>query len=265
MIRVTALHLYPVKSCRGVSVDAVELDRRGPAGDRRWMVVDEDGRFVSQRDEPRLALVDVAVTGGMLVLAAGDLTSLALPETIDRGPRVEVEVWRDRVPAIEHEEGSRFMSDFLGRALRLVHMPDDVERPVSPARAKPGDIVGFADAYPLLVISEESLAELNARLDTPIAMARFRPNVVVAGGAPFVEDSFARVQIGGVSFRGPKRCDRCSVTTVDPETGERGKEPLATLATFRREGNDVFFGMNLIHDGPGTLRVGDSVEPLRDA
>jgi uncharacterized protein YcbX len=262
VIRVSALHLYPIKSCRGVAVSAMELDSRGPAGDRRWMVVDERGRFLTQREEPSLALVDVVMTGEKLVLSAGELTSLALPARPTDGPRREVEIWRDRVSAIEDAEGSRFMSDYLLRRVHLVYMPDDVERRVNPARARPTDLVGFADAYPLLVISEESLADLNGRLAQPLTMTRFRPNVVIAGAEPYAEDAFARVRIGGVSFRGPKRCDRCAITTVDPETGKTGKEPLATLATYRREGNDVFFGMNLIHDGPGTLRVDDVVKPL---
>ncbi|HVJ20320.1 MAG TPA: MOSC domain-containing protein, partial [Polyangiaceae bacterium] len=133
---------------------------------------------------------------------------------------------------------------------------------VNPARARPGDVVGFADAYPFLVISEASLEELNRRLPQPVAMRRFRPNIVLSGAEPFAEDGFAHVRIGAVSFRGPKRCDRCVVTTVDPETGKAGQEPLRTLATFRKQDGKVWFGMNLIHDGPGEIAVGDDVVVL---
>jgi uncharacterized protein len=146
----------------------------------------------------------------------------------------------------------------LGAPHELVYMPDAARRAVNPERARPGDIVSFADGYPFLLISEASLAELNRRLASPVVMERFRPNIVVSGSEPFAEDHFVRMRLGAISFRGVKRCDRCSVTTVDLETGETSLEPMRTLATFRRQDSKVWFGMNLIHDGPGTLRVGDS-------
>jgi uncharacterized protein YcbX len=130
---------------------------------------------------------------------------------------------------------------------------------VNPERARPGDVVSFADGYPFLVISEASLSDLNSRLETPLVMERFRPNIVVSGVPAYAEDTFRHVRFGEVGFRAVKRCDRCSVTTIDPETGARGKEPLRTLATYRREDGKVWFGMNLIHDAEGTLSVGDLV------
>jgi len=141
-------------------------------------------------------------------------------------------------------------------------MPERHQRGVNPARAKPGDIVSFADAYPFLVISEASLTDLNSRLEVPVVMERFRPNIVLSGSEPFAEDEYARVQIGEIAFRGVKRCERCVVTTIDPTTGERGKEPLRTLAKYRLSDQKVWFGMNLIHDNVGSLRVGDAVSPI---
>jgi uncharacterized protein YcbX len=141
-------------------------------------------------------------------------------------------------------------------------MPDSHHRPVNPDKAGPGHIVGFADGYPFLLIGQASLDDLNARLAEPVEMRRFRPNLVVEGAAPFAEDGWHRLRIGGLAFRGVKPCDRCTVTTVDPDTGARGPEPLRTLSTYRKEGNQVMFGMNLVHDQRGTVAVGDPVEPI---
>jgi uncharacterized protein YcbX len=147
----------------------------------------------------------------------------------------------------------------LDDEVSLLYMPDSERRAVNPNRARPGDIVSFADAYPLLLISEASLAALNQRLDAPVEMRRFRPNLVISGCEPYAEDGFSALSIGPLTFRGVKRCERCVVTTVDPATAEQGKEPLRTLARYRQSEGKVWFGMNLIHDGPGTLRLGDPV------
>jgi hypothetical protein len=179
------------------------------------------------------------------------------------GEALEVEIWRSRVRAIApSREATSLLSKHLGRDVRLVYMPGDSQRPVDPQRGRPGDLVSFADAYPLLMISEESLASLNERLAEPLPMERFRPNVVVAGGDAHAEDALGAFRIGDVAFRNVKPCDRCTVTTVDPETGERGREPLKTLAEYRKWDGQVWFGTNLIHDGRGTLSVGDPITPL---
>jgi uncharacterized protein YcbX len=186
---------------------------------------------------------------------------LVLPQK-HQGALRPVRVWQDRVMACAHPDGSAWFSQFLGAPHELVYMTDAEQRPVNPARARAGDIVSFADGYPFLLISEASLADLNARLQKPIGMERFRPNIVISGTEPFAEDDYAEVSLGAITFRGVKRCDRCVVTTIDPLTGEAGKEPLRTLAQYRLEDQRVWFGMNLIHDGDGVLRVGDPVTPL---
>jgi uncharacterized protein YcbX len=260
-VRVDALFIYPIKGCGGIAVDAARIVARGFEHDRRWMVVDEAGVFVSQRTHPALALVRVARAAPQLVLTAPGAPPLAIPLAHEEGPRVSVEVWSHRGEAVRHEAGSAWFSAYLGGAYRLVYMAEDHHRPIRPEHARPGDIVSFADAYPFLVISRASLDDLNRRLESPLPMDRFRPSIVIAGASPFAEDDYARVAIGEVAFRGSKRCDRCAVTTVDQQTGVRGKEPLRTLATFRQQDSKVWFGMNLIHEGAGTLHVGDLVRP----
>lgn len=257
--RVTALYLYPVKGCGGVRVESARVVARGFERDRRYMVVDPSGRFVSQRELPQLTLVRTALTADTLVLHRTGQPDFSLPLELEDGRPRTVSVWGHDVPALEHAGASEWISAVIGAPLGVVYMPGSHRRPVNPARALATDVVSFADAYPFLAISEASLADLNARLDEPLSMERFRPNIVVGGVAPYAEDDWRSVSIGSLHFRGPKRCDRCSVTTVDPRTGERGKEPLSTLASYRREEGKVWFGMNLIHDGEGEIAVGDLV------
>jgi uncharacterized protein YcbX len=183
-----------------------------------------------------------------------------LPLAFEGRPRTQVQVWRDQVSVCEHEGGSTWFSALLGQPTRLVFMPDSTRRTVRLGDRVLDGVVSFADAYPLLLISQASLDELNRRLARPVTMARFRPNLVVSGCPAHAEDNFQRFAVGPVSFEVVKPCERCSVTTVDPETGIRGTEPLATLATYRRRGKSVCFGVNLLHNGTGLVREGDAVE-----
>lgn len=261
-IRVTGLFYYPIKSCRGISVDAATLDRRGIVDDRRLMIVDEWGRFISQRSHPRLALVQARLDQETLMLTAPGVSSVTTP-VARTGMTRTVTVWQDECEAIDQSrDASAWLSDYLGARVALVRMDDRFVRPVDTQYAvRSSDQVAFVDGYPLLVISEESLADLNARLEQPVLMNRFRPSIVVRGGGAFAEDRWRRVRIGEVSAAVVKPCARCSTTTVDQETGERGKEPLRTLATYRHDPErDVLFGQNVIHAAPGTIRVGDIVE-----
>jgi uncharacterized protein YcbX len=259
---VQALYVYPVKSLRGIPLAEGRVERRGFRHDRRWMIVDGDGRYVTQREHPRLSLVDVAVDedARRLVVRAPRVGELVVPFDA-RGERREVTIWRDSVGALDvSAEADEFFSSYLGVAAHLVFMPDEVERAVNPRYARPGDVVGFADGYPFLLTTTASLDDLCARMGSTIPMQRFRPNIVVAGADAYAEDGWRVLRIGGLSFRVTKPCERCTIPTVDYETGERGKEPLATLATYRQVGAKVLFGQNLAHDGEGTLHVGDDVE-----
>jgi uncharacterized protein YcbX len=261
--RLTGLFRYPVKSCRGTALERAELSASGVRHDRRWMAVDEDGGFLTQRAHPRLCLVRPALTDGELALEAPGMERLQVPEN-GSGRRVTVDIWSDRTQAMDAgDEAARWLSDFLDIPCRLVRHADDAIRRVDPVFARgDADQVHFADAYPFLLTSAESLEALNERLPEPLPMNRFRPNLVVAGAEAFAEDGWTEIRIGEVVFSVVKPCTRCKVTTVDQETGRVGEEPLRTLADFRRGEKGVEFGHNLIHHGTGTLEVGMAVEVL---
>ncbi|MEO8902170.1 MAG: MOSC N-terminal beta barrel domain-containing protein [Polyangiaceae bacterium] len=260
MAHVSALYVYPIKACRGIRVSEWRVAARGFEADRRWMIVDMTGNFVTQREIAELSQVQTSLLGDSLRISTPGFSPLDLPRGYDSGPSRTVKVWNDQVVAAAHPEGSAWFSQFLGAHHELVYMPDAQLRHVNPERARADDVVSFADGYPFLLISEASLTDLNRRLEEPVTMDRFRPNIVVTGTEPFAEDEYKRVRLGEISFRGVKRCDRCVVTTINPLTGERGREPLRTLASYRLQDQKVWFGMNLIHDGTGVLRVGDAVE-----
>jgi uncharacterized protein YcbX len=252
---ISGLFVHPIKGCRPVVLHAADVVRRGLAGDRRYMLVDHDGMFVTGREEPRLLLVGVEPNErGFIVSWRG--RTLEIPRELQHGPRIRVTVWKSEVDGLEHAEGSRWFSEALGRPLRLVFMPDDVERQIDLDYAKPGEIVSFADAFPLLVIGEASLSELNQRLPEPVEMRRFRPNLVFHGGPPFLEDVVSHLTAGDVVLALVKPCSRCVVTTVDLETAKRGDEPLRTLASFRKRDDKVYFGMNALIERTGRLELG---------
>ena len=262
-IKLTAIHLYPVKSLSGLDLTHAKLDSFGLEHDRRWMVVDPEGRFLSQRSLPRMALIQVAVDDQGISLSAPGISPLRVSKPSERDPRVSVEVWRDRCEATPAgEPADAWLSQFLGVDCKLVHMADDVRRQVDQRYAKPEHHTSFADGFPLLLISEASLEELNSRLHEPVTMKRFRPNLVVTGCSPYEEDQWSSIKIGSMVLQLVKPCSRCAITTVDPLTGIRGREPLVTLARYRQRGNQVYFGQNLLHQHPGELRVGMPVEIL---
>ncbi|MEQ1439731.1 MOSC domain-containing protein [Fontimonas sp. SYSU GA230001] len=257
-----AIHVFPLKSGAALALDVARVERRGLAHDRRWMVVDAQGAFITGRQEPRLVLIRAQPQADGLLLSAPGMPDL-LARSVSS--REQVTVWRDRVDArTASGEASAWLSRFLDRECRLVFMDEAARRPVDPAYAAAGDEVSFADGFPLLLISEGSLAALNARLDAPVPMLRFRPNLVVAGAEPHAEDGWQRIRIGAIEFDVAKPCARCGFTTVMPDTGTldpRG-EPLRTLATYRRGPKGVMFGQNLLARGDGMLRVGDTVTVL---
>lgn len=261
---VSALHIYPIKSCGGTALDAAAIQARGFANDRRWLVVDADGRFLTQREIARMALIRPDLDDHCLRLRAPGTADFEL--AVDQsGRRVEVTIWKDSgVGAVDQGDAAAgWLSDFLGRDVRLVRFADDYTRQVDQKYApRETDQVGFADAYPFLIISEESLADLNSRLDEPLPMNRFRPNIVVRGAdEPYAEDGWKAIRIGGIVFDVVKACARCAITTTDQATAARGKEPLRTLATYRQGPKGApLFGQNAVHRSAGTIRVGDPVE-----
>ena len=261
-ITVSALYRYPIKSCAGAALDRAEIGPRGIRHDREYMVVEAaTGEFLTQRELPRMALIRPTIADAILRIEAPGMPSIEVPP-LREGAAREVVVWRDACRAVDQGDGvASWLGTFLGADCRLVRMADDHVRRVDPVYAtSEQDQVGFADGYPFLLITQESLEDLNARLVEPLPMNRFRPNIVLAGGGePYLEDGWRRVRIGEVGFAVVKWCARCAITTTDQETAARGKEPLTTLATYRRGKRGVLFGQNLIHDREGTVRVGDAV------
>ena len=256
------INIYPVKSARGIPLEEWEVDRFGLRYDRRWMVVNGSGEFLSQRDHPRLALVSTGILDGSLLLEAPGMAALEIP--LDPQPTVQtsVRVWKDHCSATwTGERPARWFSEVLGLPCNLVHMAEDTIRPADRAYAPDGTQVSFADAFPFLVISEASLADLNRRLAEPLPMNRFRPNLVIADSEPYAEDGWDRLEINGVRLRVVKPCARCVITTTDQATAERSQEPLRTLGRYRKVRGKVMFGQNAVHETLGRIRVGDLVIP----
>jgi uncharacterized protein YcbX len=265
-MQVTELNIYPVKSTRRIALSESEVLPRGLPWDRRWMLVDASGKFITGRQHPRLATVQTEIGDNVLHIHAAGHDSLSLPLVPRERRVVEVTVWKDSVDALlAGSEADAWFSGFLGLDCRLVQMTDDISRGVNPDYGRAGDQVSFADGFPLLLISEASLTDLNSRLDQPVEMRRFRPNLVIDGDLPYAEDGWRHIRVGAVEFEGVKNCSRCVFTTIDPDTGEKSPdmEPLRTLSSYRRrpEGG-VYFGQNLIPRSAGVIRVGDSVTVL---
>ncbi len=268
-LRVAALNCYPVKSCAGIALSRADIGPMGIRYDRQWMVVDERGMFVAQRGDTggralgirSLGQVETAIGDGTLTLRVPGMDALRVPLAGRAGDRTTVGIWSSRVTAIDQgREASDWFSAYLSRErpgrYRLVRMPDDEIRAANRGHGR----LAFADGYPFLVISTASLADLNRRMAVPLPMDRFRPSLVIETGEPYLEDRLAAIRIGKIEMRGTTRCVRCPIPTFDQRTGARGKEPLRTLATYRRSARGVVFGRNFNHVGTGSLAVGDPVE-----
>jgi uncharacterized protein YcbX len=265
MLQLSEIWVYPVKSLGGIQLQESKVTDRGLELDRRWLLVDEVGRFLSQREYPKLALFKPEIVDDFL-----RITHSVLLESIDIELRpvfldtdkIKVTVWDDTIDAFEVSAASTdWFAKLLGFPVRLVYMPEESERKLDPDYAITGaEINSFSDAYPFLIIGQASLDDLNGRLEVQVPMSRFRPNFVFTNGDPFEEDTWREFSIGNVAFVGVKPCDRCVMTTVDPEKGViSGKDPLKTLAKYRNFGNKVLFGQNVIGLGLGTVSVGDEV------
>ena len=269
-VRLASIHIYPMKAARAVDLDESAVEPWGLAGDRRWLLVDEDGRFVSQREEPSLARVVVTPLTGTISVSSAGFPAHQVAAPAASAPMPKVTVWGSTVlAAAAGPDGDEWFSAYLGRPVRLVYLDDPTRRPVDPEYGRDGDVVSFADGYPLLLTSTASLDELGRWLTEdggqPVPMTRFRPNAVVAGAPPWAEDRWRRIRMGAVEFRVVKPCGRCVVTTTDQITGEGGSQPLKMLGRRRRVGQQLVFGQNMIPDGPGVIRAGDQVEVLETA
>lgn len=267
MIRISQLNIYPIKSLGGIAVDNALVTDRGLQHDRGYMLVDENNNFLTQREYPVMALLQTAMEGNELCVShkkSADL-QLRLPLIpISTGNTTKVQVWEDVCEAVYISQlADEWFSEQIGFSCRLVYMPESTKRKVDINYALKDDVTSFSDAYPILIIGQSSLDDLNSRLETTLPMNRFRPNIVFTGGQPFEEDTMDHFIINGIHFFGVKPCARCVVTTTNQETGIAGKEPLTTLATYRKWNNKILFGQNVLSEGAGEIRVGNSIEVLK--
>jgi hypothetical protein len=264
-LSVTSLTIYPVKSLAGISLPSAKLENRGFKYDREWMIVTEGGQFLTQRELAPMALIQTAILEHTLRLTMPLGDSVEVPLSIEKSPVdakvMTVKVWSDTCQALDQgDEAAGMLSRYLERKVRLVRMEPSFNRIVDQRYANsPDNVVSFADGFPVLVISDESLAELNRRLEYPLPMNRFRPNITIGGSDAFAEDGWSEIAIDNVKLSLVKPCARCQITTIDQDTAEASQEPLKTLSFFRKESGKVMFGQNAIPQNSGEIRLGDSV------
>jgi uncharacterized protein YcbX len=265
MLKISQLYIYPVKSLGGIAVDKARVTDRGFEYDRRWMLVDHNNRFISQREAQQMALISVEIhEQGLKVTYSPKNSSFIIPFVSQMNEFADVTIWDDTcVGQFVSDEVDKWFTDMLGIKCRLVYMPDETQRITDQLYAPGNNITSFSDAYPFLIIGEASLDDLNSRLEQPLPMNRFRPNIVFTGGEPFAEDLMHTILIGNIKFYGVKLCARCPIVTINQETASQGKEPLKTLARYRFKNNKVLFGQNLVHDGLGEISIGDKLELLK--
>lgn len=257
------MHLYPIKSCGGFSVTSASLDRFGMVGDRRWMLVDDQNVALTQRECAVMALIHTQLSAnGLNINLRGESLGIEIPAD-SMAAHTEVTVWGDKVQALDAgEEAAQWLSERLALPCRLVYMPDESQRPVDKNFATEGETVSFADGFPLLLISQASLDDLNGRLEDPVPMNRFRPNLVVSGCAPFEEDTWRRIRIGDVEFDLPKPCSRCVMPSIDQATGMRDKAINPVLASYRRRDGRIYFGQNLLYRDMGILNISAPIKVI---
>jgi len=260
--RLTEINIYPVKSLGGISLQSAEVTDRGLKYDRRWMLVDRGDKFLTQRAHPQMALIKTKINGNKLILShkTKNISPLVIPIISNIIETIIVNIWDDLVTAlVVGKYADEWLSEALDLKCKMVYMPDDALRYVERNHSTQNEIVSFADAYPYLLIGQSSLDDLNSRLKEKLSMNRFRPNLVFSGGNPYEEDLWNEFKIGNVIFYGIKPCSRCVITTVDQNTAEKREEPLKTLSTYRTVNNNVMFGVNLLNENNGILKVGDEI------
>jgi uncharacterized protein YcbX len=262
MYKLTSIYIYPIKSLGGISLQSSLALEKGLEHDRRWMLIDDSNRFISQREHPQLALLKVEFTdGGFIIYHKDDKAKhIKIPFNINSANELDVSIWDDVCTALHYNDDvDVWFSAMLHINCRLVFMPENSNRLVDPMYTSNNETVSFSDGYPFLIIGEESLIDLNSKADDIILMNRFRPNLVFSGGVAFDEDKFSIFKIGSAIFKGTKPCARCVLTTINQETSIKGKEPLKTLATYRSVNNKVLFGQNLILIEQGNVSLGEEL------
>jgi len=261
-LQLSEIFIYPVKSLGGISVDSAFAGKRGLQYDRRYLLVDENGTFITQRDFPQLALLKPSFTKtGFKIVNSLDKSFITIPFESESNEKIKVQIWDDLCNAVLVDKKlDEWVSESLKIKCSLVYMPEDERRIVEKKYEPVEHIVGFADAYPYLIIGQSSLDDLNTRLDKPIPMNRFRTNFVFTGGKPYEEDNWKDFKIGHLIFKAVKPCARCVITTTNQGTAERSNEPLKTLSEYRKINNKVMFGMNLVCKQTGSVSVGNEIQ-----
>ena len=262
MLVVSELFIYPIKSLGGIPVNSAKITDRGFQYDRRWMLVDMNNCFLTQREVPQMALLQVDFLDGGLKVQhkLKKFESPFISTALQSNETVTAPVWSDkcRVQFLSTELDEWF-SDMLSVKCRLVYMPDESKRRVDSRYAANKEVTSLSDGYPFLIIGQSSLNDLNLRLSEPLPMNRFRPNIVFTGAEPYTEDRMAQFSINNILFYGVKLCDRCVITTTNQDNGIKASEPLKTLSSYRKKDNKIYFGQNLLHQGEGEIRIGDAI------
>ncbi len=267
MLQISQLYIYPIKSLPGISLQQACVTEKGFEHDRRWMLVDENNRFISQRERAQMTQLVVSVEkDGLRVSHRAKKEAIIIPfqypVSIHKNLEI-VSVWDDACEGEFANTGAdEWFSDMLDIKCRLAYMTDNYRRVCDQRYALPNSVTSFADAYHFMMIGQASLDDLNSRMKEPLPMDRFRPNIVFTGGEPFEEDLMGRFTVGDICFYGVKLCARCNIPTIDQQSGIIGKEPLKTLARYRRKNNNIYFGQNLIHTGEGMIAVGDEIQTV---
>lgn len=262
-LRISELYIYPVKSCRGIRLNISELDLFGLKNDRRWMVVDAEGVMLTQRKLSRMCLIQPELTPSGLSLVAPLMENLIV-DVPGKNTTRNVSVWDDVCEAYDAgDDAARWLSTFLETECRLVYYPEDGFRQVDETFAQQGDKTAFSDGFPLLVVSQASLDDLNQRMSKPVSINRFRPNIVIEGCAPFAEDEWKIIRVGNINLRIVKPCSRCVIPAINIETSEKEDEPTRTLASYRRRDNKIFFGQNVIADSTGEITTDMTVDLIK--
>ena len=263
MIQVSQLYIYPIKSLSGIAKQSVEITSTGFKHDRRWMLVDERNIFLSQRTHPQMVLLHIAETslGFKISKYNDDVMSIIIPFTTLSEKKIKVTVWDDVCDAIEVSDAhNEWFSNMLNTKCKLVYMPNDSLRPVDKQYAANNEITSFSDGYPILMIGQSALDNLNEKLIEQLPVNRFRPNIVFTGGVAHFEDEMAAFTINKINFLGVKPCSRCVIPTINQQSAKKGKEPLTTLSTYRMKNNKIYFGQNVLHQQNGQINVGDEIK-----
>jgi uncharacterized protein YcbX len=264
MLQISQLFIYPIKSLGGIALNTAEVTDRGLKYDRRWMLIDDNNRFISQREFAKMALLQVDIEAdGLRVTYTPDQSAVLIPFNPQTNTIIKATVWDDNCEGtLVNPEIDAWFTQTLGMNARLIYMADTSLRAVDPRYAKRQEVTSFADAYPFLLIGQASLDELNTRLQNQIKMDRFRPNIVFTGGEPYAEDVMPHIKINNIDFYGVKRCARCVMITIDQQNATKNAEPMKILAGYRAQNNKIYFGQNLLHQGSGNINVGDRLQVL---